>query len=163
MAETPALCRRLGAFFVHVLLPIALGASVYLLFRSTGLLVFRWLDVLGLREVITGARNYTSAVRLPQWVLYSVPDGLWVYATTSWMILIWRGTPPWTWLAVGVIFGLGGELGQLFGFVPGTYENLDMVAYVASFLLALFVVRWRNETTLPFGTGPARHDCLGVR
>src|SRR5687768_6416071 len=75
------------------------------------------------------------AVPLPHWLLYSLPDGCWVYAYTSWMMLIWGRPVLWVWS--GVILAVGAELGQLLGPVPETYDNLDMAFYVGAFILAM--------------------------
>jgi hypothetical protein len=136
-----------GRFFLYVFAPTALGASIYLLFRSPNLVVFRWLDAVGLRDAVMTWRTSVSDVHLPEWLLYSAPDGLWVFATTSWIIHIWRGKPPWPWLLSGVALGVGSELGQAMGIVPGTYQHEDIVVYVAGFLLALIQLRQPHEKT----------------
>lgn len=116
-------------FTLHVVLPTALGTCIYLGWRSTDLLVFRWLDVCGLTSVV-----YRPTTVLPHWALYSLPDGCWVYATTSWLLLVWHRLAPWTWL--GVILAVGTEFGQLLGYVEGTYHSLDVVFYVGAFIMA---------------------------
>jgi hypothetical protein len=152
-SEDRSLCERggthygVGRFFLYVFAPTALGASIYLLFRSPNLVVFRWLDAVGLRDAVMTWRTSVSDVHLPEWLLYSAPDGLWVFATTSWIIHIWRGKPPWPWLLSGVALGVGSELGQAMGIVPGTYQHEDIVVYVAGFLLALIQLRQPHEKT----------------
>ena len=128
----------MGHFALHVIVPVFLGTAIYLLFRTTNLLVFDWLGAIHLTEFVSSARQFVSAVRLPDWLLYSLPDGLWLYAITCWMILIWNRQPPLPWLLCGLALGLGGELGQALAFVPGTYQHLDMFFYITAFLLALF-------------------------
>lgn len=120
---------RAAFFLIQVVLPIAVGACIYVGWRSTDLLVFRWLEAVGADGLIV-----RPDVPLPFWVLYALPDGCWVYAYTSWMLLIWGRMVPWVYS--GVVLALGAELGQLVGLVPGTYDNLDMVFYVGAFILA---------------------------
>lgn len=141
ISETAGPHCDVGRFFLYVFVPTALGASIYLFFRSPDLLVFRWLNAVGLRDVIMTWRNSVSDVRLPEWLLYSAPDGLWVFAATGWIIHIWRGKPPWPWLLGGVVLGVGSELGQAVGIVPGTYQHEDILCYVIGFLLALIQLR----------------------
>ena len=148
---------RYVSFAIHVVMPIAIGAMIYVLFRTTTLLVFDWLETVRLLQPSLHLRQACSEIRLPDWLLYSLPDGLWVYALTSWMILIWDRKPPLPWLLVGIALGLGGELGQLMGIVPGTYQNLDMIFYTAGFLAACLQLEMLHETSLPIRIGPAGH------
>ena len=121
--------KSFGRFVIHVLLPTALGAGIYLGWRSNDLLVFRWIDAVGLSDWI-----YRPQGTLPEVVLYSLPDGCWVYATTSWMLIIWGRVVAWVY--VGLILAVGAEVGQWAGFVPGTYDSLDMLFYIGGFALA---------------------------
>jgi hypothetical protein len=121
--------RRSVVFLLQVVLPIAVGASIYVGWRTTDLLVFRWIDAVGASELV-----FRPAVPLPGWVLCSLPDGCWVYAYTSWMLMIWGRITPW--VLSGVILAVGAEFGQLLGLVPGTYDNLDVAFYVGACILA---------------------------
>jgi hypothetical protein len=121
--------RRVALYLVNVVLPLALGAGIYVGWRSTDLMVFRWVEVAGASGLVV-----RSAVPLPSWVLYCLPDGCWVYAYTSWMLAIWGRSGPWVYS--GVVLAVGAEFGQLVGFVPGTYDTLDVVFYLAGFILA---------------------------
>jgi len=116
-------------FTLHVVFPTALGTCVYVGWRTPDLLVFHWIDYCGLNSFV-----YRPTVALPEWVLFTLPDGCWVYATTSWMLLIWQRLVPWAWL--GVILAVGGEIGQFFGYVQGTYQTLDIVFYIGAFIIA---------------------------
>jgi hypothetical protein len=144
--------RNLILFLLNVLVPITLGASIYVGWRSTDLLVFRWIEWFG-----AGSLILRPDFALPSWVLYSLPDGCWVYACTSWMLLIWGRLVPWVW--TGVVLAVGAELGQLVGLVPGTYDHLDMVFYVGAFLAAGVVY---GQTHVVNG-GPAGDGGFRVR
>ena len=116
-------------FLLHVVCPTFIGTAVYVGWRSTDLLVFRWIEFCNLTAFV-----FRPTIALPEWLLYSLPDGCWVYATTSWMLLIWKRWVPWAW--VGVALAVVAEFGQLFGFVPGTYQTLDVLFYTGAFVLA---------------------------
>ena len=152
--------RRFG---MHVLFPTLLGASIYLLFRSPSLLVFWWIDGIGLLDHLKVVRDHLSVVQLPDWFLYSLPDGLWVYATTSWMLLIWRGTKPVFWLSAGLLLAVATEFGQAVNWVPGTYQSMDVLFYVGGFLLALLQVRSTDETSPVVTCGPVGHGRTCIR
>lgn len=138
-------------FMVHVVLPILIGASIYVGWRSTNLLVFRWIEFCGLSEFVV-----RPAVELPEWILYSLPDGCWVYSATSWMMLIWNRPVPWTWVAV--VLAVAAEFGQLLGVVEGTYQTLDVLFYLLGFTFAVVF----NAKTSLVDDCDCDHGILGV-
>jgi hydrogenase/urease accessory protein HupE len=69
------------------------------------------------------------------------------------MILIWQRFHPWVLLYVMV--ALVGEFGQLFGLVPGTYDNHDVLAYLLGFILPTLLLKLCDRSIC----GPASH-CL---
>lgn len=121
--------RILATFAALVVLPIALGTAVYVGWRSPSLLVFDWMAFFGIPETA-----FRPVANLPLPLLYSFPDGCWVFAGTSWMLLIWRRVHPWVF--VFVVLGVGGEVGQCVGIVPGTFDWNDIACYVGGFLLS---------------------------
>lgn len=116
-------------FLLHVILPLAIGSCVYFGWRTQDLLAFRWLEYCGLSAFLV-----RPSIVLPEWILYSLPDGCWVYATTSWMIMIWKHLTLWAWVAV--VLAVASEFGQLMGIVQGTYHSFDVLFYVAGFILS---------------------------
>lgn len=138
-------------FLLHVVFPTIIGTAVYIGWRSTDLLVFHWIEYCNLTALV-----FRPTMPLPEWLLYSLPDGCWVYATTSWMLLIWKRFVPWVW--VGLILAVVAEYGQLFGFVQGTFQTLDVLFYVGGFVLAGIF----NEKTPLVHTRNAGDGLLGV-
>jgi hypothetical protein len=150
-------------YLVHGVLPVVLGAAVYVLFRSPRLRVFGWLEAVGLGDVVPAARAWArpAAEHLPGWLLYSAPDGLWVYGLTACLALVWRGAPGRArraWLCAGLALGAGGELGQLAGWVPGVWDPADLLlsagAWGAAIVLNLSGAR--NEEAARVGADRGR-------
>lgn len=84
-------------------------------------------------------RASVAAFAPPDLVLYSVPDALWTYALTAAMARIWStrvSLQSAPWLAIGVAIGCGGELLQLIGLLPGTFDVVDLLLCAAAGLLA---------------------------
>jgi hypothetical protein len=136
---------RLSGFILHVSLPIVFGGLIYVYWRDPNLLMFKWFHAVGFESLILRLRLATSSTKaaLPFWFIYSLPDGLWVYALTAFMILLWRDVKSLPikmfWLSLGLLLGVGSELGQLAGIVPGVFDKADLavcvIAPVAAFLL----------------------------
>jgi hypothetical protein len=125
--------KRRQSFVAHVFVPIFIGGLIYICWREPDLLMFRWLRTLGLETFTNSLRSFTAPEHkyLPYWFIYSLPDGLWVYALTTFMLHLWRKTDSLPtkvfWCSLGFILGAGAELGQLAGVVPGTFDLGDLV------------------------------------
>jgi len=127
---------------VHVVSPTIVGFIVYLLWRSPNLRWVGWMKAVGLDRSFHEIRAWSDPLRgyVPEWLLFSLPDGLWVYALTAGMVLIWageRGLVSRLWVACGLILGAGAELLQALDFIPGTFDWHDMIASVSAAAVAL--------------------------
>lgn len=125
--------------FLHFILPISFGALIYILFRPMQIIVFQWINLLGFESQLLKARAlFDISNHLPDWVVYSLPGGLWAYSFMFLISFIWGdeqrlGKKVFT--IIVIILALGSELGQLFGVVPGTFCVADIVAYTIGLLL----------------------------
>ncbi len=131
---------------LHVVLPVAVGAAVYTAFRERGLLVFGWYEWAGLGGAVEALRSFTmpAAPFIPRPLVYSLPDGLWVYALTALMARLWRGEAGFFknfWLSTGLLCGPVAELLQIPRWVPGTFDPADLIVTAAAFAAALFIAR----------------------
>lgn len=118
-------------YFCHSLIPIIFGASIYILFRSTDLLVFKWFSNLGMLNKVITYREFVSpiSIYLPNWFKYSLPDGLWAYSFSASLLLCWKDH-----IKIGKIFFLIPffcsivlELFQGLKFFPGTFDLVDLM------------------------------------
>ena len=137
--------RKLFFFSIHVLLPLFLGGVVYILWRDPNLLMFRWFGAAGLGPAIDWLRVGTASAQtaLPHWFIYSLPDGLWVYALTALMMFVWHGVRSLPlkifWLSLGLLIGAGSELAQLAGILPGAFDPIDLVVCLIAPAAALLL------------------------
>jgi hypothetical protein len=137
-----------GFVLLYCALPILVGGLIYLAFRDTSLLMFRWAGWFGLDVAIEAMRVHTLPHRpgIPDWILFSVPDGVWVFACTAFFARLWHDG-HWVfrgfWIGLGPALAIGGELGQLgfIGLVPGTFDPADMIFYIASTAAALWLAQ----------------------
>lgn len=117
---------------LHIVLPLVVGTWIYLAFRSESLLAFQWLDQFG---IDVRSIRWETTTPFNHFIRYCLPDGLWVYAGTAWMLMIWKKTNAWV-MSFAVLMVVA-EFGQLAGLVPGTYDPLDIVATVVAFTTAV--------------------------
>ena len=130
-------------YFIHVGLPLFLATLIYILFRADTLFLFTWLDELGLKTLVNAVRQPFVGLsnHIPQILLYSFPDAAWSYAFTALMTLYWRDDPStvkWIWIAFAAMMGVASELGQLFGVLNGTFDLVDLIAYIVAPIAALY-------------------------
>jgi len=108
------------------------GAFLYILFRSRNHLAFYAADALGLRNFIDSLRASVADVETPEFVRFNLPDCLW---STSYILIadfIFREESQWArlkWVSAIPLIGIGSELLQFAGLLPGVYDPLDLVAY----------------------------------
>ena len=130
----------------HVLTPIAGGTAIYVLWRSPTLLVFRWLETMHLNGVVDMARHIALPIRgfIPKWVLYSLPDALWVYSLMYYMRIVWSGVASriaWVWISSGLSLIVAAEIGQALEVIRGRFDVYDLLACSAAGMLVLSQTR----------------------
>ena len=133
-------------FIVNVIIPLIIGGIIYVLFRNKNLIIFDWLNYLGLQEYVNYLRNYfIFPKKIPIWFKYSLPDFLWVYSLTSSMLLIWGkeiGKNKYFWFFLPLIIALISEFLQYFNLINGTFDFTDILFYLFSaFLSFLFLFK----------------------
>jgi len=145
-ATGPAADRSIG-LLQAALLAMLVGGLLYLLYRPTSLLMFRWFEALGLDSAVEQLRAVaTQHPRPPAWAINSLPHALWLLSGLLLFAWIWRGragSAASAWMGVLVAFAAGGEIGQWCGLVPGTFDPIDLALVVAACIAFLAIARGR--------------------
>lgn len=128
----------------HVVLPLLVGSVIYLLFRPTSLLMFRWAKHFGIFDYVIKMRAviFKYNAYLPKWFIFSLPNALWVYSLTAYMLLLWyghSGKMKYFWISLGLLFSAGMEILQYFYILPGTFDLKDLVFVIAGFALPILL------------------------
>jgi hypothetical protein len=138
--------KKLAPYVYHVALPIVAGSAIYTLWRTPSLKVFGWYEAAGLTGIINFLQQSSSPVRtlLPDWLLFSFPDGCWVYSVTAFMLLTWRESDAvghkFLWSFAGLFCGAVIELFQYFQITSGTFDVKDIFACLLGSILAYSIV-----------------------
>jgi len=138
--------------FGHVL-TLFIGGLIYILFRSVSLKMFKWFEIIGLSNIANELRNYTAEYldEIPNWILFSLPDGLWVFSYVSLLLLVWQNSLSENslfWILIIPFLALGSEGGQLIGVIPGTFDGYDLLFYSIG-MIAPFVI-YKDSINLNF-------------
>lgn len=115
--------------------------------------MFSWFETVGLSSFVHGIRAILNPFKenIPNWIYYSLPDGLWVYSFTSSYILIWGKDIQSAkyWLLLPLVFGSVVELAQGIRIFPGTFDILDFVCCTFGFSISVLIVKLnKNEKKL---------------
>ena len=124
---------------VFGLLLILLGGLIYLSFRPTTLLLFHALDRMGL----TDWRAWMSAYQPTEFVLYSLPGGLWAAAYILIILSLTGRTPLTQRVTIASMIPLAGiasELLQWGGLLPGIFDATDLLCYTLPLLFLIIYV-----------------------
>lgn len=108
--------------------------------------MFSWFESMGISSSVDAIRDNFSIFNdnLPAWIYYSLPDGSWVYALTSALLIIWNGKRN-LWLLIPLASGPGIETLQLLQLFPGTFDILDLVLMCLGILLSLLLLKDKRD------------------
>jgi len=120
--------------FLSHILTLTLGGLIYIAFRTDSLIMFKWFSNLSISQPIEVIREITLPFEeyLPNWFLFSLPDGLWVFSYVSLMLLIWNvelKRNNFLWIMFAPIIAVFSEIGQALKIVSGTFDILDLIFY----------------------------------
>ena len=134
---------------IHVAIPILIGFFIYILFRPDKLIMFDWLNSLGIGESISNLRDQSpSNSKVPSWIIYNLPDGLWVYSLTALMLIIWQDTKDnkkYFWIFSPLIISIMIEIGQYALIIPGTYDYMDILLCMIATPLPFLMLYKKNK------------------
>lgn len=115
-----------------------IGVSIYLLWRDEHLLIHRVIHGCGIDAFIAPLRRSAAEVYLPEWIRFALPDGLW---TTSYILLIDALVKrDYQLTSVIPLVGLISEIMQWIGWMPGTFDICDLIAYVLPYLFYVMII-----------------------
>lgn len=132
------LTKRQLANWYSVGVIIALGGMLYVLYRPENLLMFNLLDGLGLMPLVEHFREIAHSVVLPDFVIYSLPAGLWTasYLLAMYLTTKYQSKKIRLMLALPLpISAILLEFMQLFGWCPGTFDIYDLICYIVPLIL----------------------------
>jgi uncharacterized membrane protein len=140
-----------STFFL--LLALFSSLFIYLFYRTEHTVVN------SLFNIIFGHRNYHALkasihtyLPLNEFIVFSLPEGLWVFCITltskDFYLKIGRATIHLAILPL--IFVIGLEILQLFHITNGTFDFLDILTALLSWMVGFFLVEEGNPKQHPF-------------
>ncbi len=119
-----------------------IGALIYLLFRPDYLVMFSWVEFIGMADTLVELRGYflPLSTNSNNWIIYSMPNGLWLLSFSFLMLLTWGNKLSiyaLYWTLFLLVIALLSEVMQFFQIIYGVFDIADIVAYILGFLPVL--------------------------
>ncbi|MEN8230204.1 MAG: hypothetical protein ABFS38_18735 [Bacteroidota bacterium] len=113
-------------------LAVFAGGFIYILFRPTEPVFFSWFSAIGIENWLYSIREKSISISsfLPQWIVYSLTNGLWAFAYTLIVLSIWTGSKSFLkyfWFLSIPVLVFGFEVLQLTGEIQGTFCLNDII------------------------------------
>ncbi len=123
--------RKKNWIILITLSTVFLGGLIYLLWYPDNVRVFHWLELIHLSAPVEFIRNYSMSVyqHIPEWVIFSLPNGLWAFAYALIITYFWWGSSSsakYFWLGTIPALGIGYEILQLGEVIPGVFCYQDL-------------------------------------
>lgn len=129
--------KRLASCFIKTIIPLLsflalwAGAMVYIYLRSAEPLFIQWLETAGFQKIFSVSNDFFIHLKLPDWLLYTLPSGLWAFAYSILITGIWWNSQSWIkyiWFVSILLLVIGWELSQLTGIISGVSSLGDIFA-----------------------------------
>jgi hypothetical protein len=113
-------------FFVAIV-SLLIGILIYYAFRNLNIQFFRWLNI-----HINNVPSLVNQTSVLPFLLYNLPDGLWLLSGILFIRTLWTGNPVAGGIYVFVFCFLAVliEGFQYFNLVPGTFDPIDIITMV---------------------------------
>ena len=126
------------------ILSILFGGVIYIAFRSSNIILFKWIDYIVLIDPVENLRIVTLPYKeyLPDWFLYSLPDGLWMFSYSCIVLVIWkRKITKYSllWLLSLPMISILFEVLQYYNYFNGTFDIIDIVFFIFGSLLPILI------------------------
>ena len=117
------------------------GCSIYLLFRSKTINIYQWCSVLGFTDTIDILRMGIMDWKVPDFIRFSLPDGLYCASYILIMDVVWPNNGKFRYFAISFIpiVAIVHELMQYIGFAKGTFDVSDLLCYILPLVIYYFV------------------------
>jgi hypothetical protein len=129
--------------FFAAIVSLLIGVLIYYAFRNLDIQFFRWLNI-----HINNVPSPVNQTSVLPFLLYNLPDGLWLLSGILFIRTLWTGNPAASGIYIFVFCFLAIliEGFQYFNLVPGTFDPIDIttmvfVAFVEGMFYRCFIQR----------------------
>ncbi len=134
---------------IFVVFPMLIGGTIYVIARPTSIILFSWLNDLGLESFIISIRSVINANDfLNNWTIYNSPALFWSFSFTCFLGIIWNcniDLESFSILLIPMCSGIVAEILQKTSVINGTFDIVDIRSYIIGGLLGIFIINHRTK------------------
>ena len=121
------------------MMALSVGGMIYVFFRPESIMMFKWFPFL---SVIHKQVRVFHTTHIPDFLVYSIPDGLWLFSYILLIGVIWNFNYHRCFFLIMLlpVYAISHEILQLYHLVPGYFDILDFVVYVVATLVGIGVL-----------------------
>ena len=119
---------------------ILIGGFIYLFFRPHTLNMFVWLGIINCEHIFQ-LRDYNQDLKFIEFLIFSLPDGLWILSFLIIIGLIWEKHRIFFIIYSSFFTGISilFEFFQKFGLIPGTFDIADILVLLIFHILGFLI------------------------
>ena len=124
---------------------LCIGISIYLLYRIMPPMLIKFCVFLDIIDSVNDLRVVTYGQITNQFILFSLPDLMWSCASLAFLYGLTVGLQiihRIIWALPLFIASVGTEVAQGLNLLPGTFDWLDIICYVISFITYYFIIHY---------------------
>jgi hypothetical protein len=142
--------KKIKDLILLVVFPLLIGTLIYVLFRSNSILFNSWMKDSGFFTYLLKTRLLiqNSNLTLNRYLVYNLPDGLWLFSWLNFLLIIWEFEINKTSRLVIIasfLAAISSELLQGLGFLSGTYDICDLFAYVLATFCVFIIFKQKTK------------------
>ena len=124
---------------------ILIGGFIYLFFRPHTLKMFVWLRIINCEQIFQ-LKDYNQDLKFIEFLIFSLPNGLWILSFLISIGLIWEKYHIFFIIYSSFFTGISilFEFFQKFGLIPGTFDIADILVliifHILGFLIYEFII-----------------------
>ena len=120
--------------FCIAFLCVFMCGMMYISFRPDTLKMFHFFKVFGVLDFLEELQH--NPARVPSWMLYNLPDGIWLFAYSILIGSFWNFKIKDCWMFILVMpsICIPHEILQGLGIMHGTYDPSDVLAYMLAII-----------------------------
>ena len=126
-----------------------IAASIYFLYRDNTIIFNQILSTFHIDNLLN-KKDLAPHLPLPNWAIYSLPGGIWVFVLTSLLnqhsIWFQKARLPLDYLPI--TYGIILEFFQFFHITNGTFDSMDILFVLGFGIIALSINRNQQELTV---------------
>jgi hypothetical protein len=141
----------MGTYALAIIIPLLQSLFFYVLFRPDDTVINQLITRVFHADLSTDRFLLNHFLQVPDFVIYSLPSGLWIFSITLLARKLSLQVSHWkinlTYLPIGFVVGL--EMMQLFHLTDGTFDPMDILVSVVCWGLAVLTSKAYFAGILP--------------